>query len=354
MKIKILKAFNGDAMLISQIDIDGAIRNILIDGGVSQTYLQHKNSKSKREYGELKEVIDGIRETDQKIDLLILTHIDDDHIDGILNWFSDDEDAAQLINEVWFNSGRTIAAWLNKEENDELEIEVMEDTKLTTSVAQGIEFGKFILDKGIWDETVISQGNEFERFGLKFKILSPNIDGLNNLLKLWKKKDPDLKTSAKKHDYDRSLREHIKNDFFEEDHAAGNGSSIAFILSEGELNYLFLGDAHPTAVIDGLRHFEITSANPINCKLVKIAHHGSSGNTNRELLACIRCQDFIISTDGSIHQHPHKQMVARLIDQNPYCRIHFNYIERADMIFTDQDRSDFPNFEILEIKTEFE
>lgn len=353
MKIKFLKAFNGDAIFMTHRDANGSTRNILVDGGVSQTYLQHKNSKSKRQYGELKEVIEGVRDAGQKIDLLIITHIDDDHIDGILSWFSDDENAAELISEVWFNSGRTIAAWLNKEENQELKVEVMVDTTLKTSVAQGIDFGKYIFDKGIWDETVITQGKEFERFGLIFKILSPNSDGLNSLLKLWKKKGPDLKTSAKKHDYDRSLREHIKKDFFEEDHAVGNGSSIAFILSEGELNYLFLGDAHPTTVIEGLRHFEITPANPIDCKLVKIAHHGSSGNTSRELLACIRCQDFIISTDGSIHQHPHKQMVARLVDQNPYIRIHFNYIERAYMIFTDQDLSDFPNFEILEIKTEF-
>ncbi|RZM22795.1 MAG: Zn-dependent hydrolase [Pedobacter sp.] len=336
MKIKILKAFNGDAILITHTDVDGEIRNILIDGGVSQTYLQHKNSKGKRQYGELKEVIESIRNANQNIDLLILTHIDDDHIDGILGWFSDDKEASGLINEVWFNSGRTIAAWLNKEENKELNIEVVVDNALTTSVTQGIDFAKYIFDKGIWDEAVITQGKKFEKFGLVFKILSPNNDDLNNLLKLWKKKDPDLKTSAKNHDYNTSLIEHIKIDLFEEDNSPGNGSSIAFILSDKEQNYLFLGDAHPTTVVEGLSLFDINANNPIECKLVKIAHHGSSGNTSIELLACIRCEDFIISTDGRIHQHPHKQMLARLINQNPSCKIHFNYIERAEMIFSDR------------------
>lgn len=103
MKIKFLKALNGDATLISFKEGEQS-RNILIDGGMPATYIQ-KGRNGKFEYGELKDIIDIIRERDERIDLLILTHVDDDHIGGVLKWFEKDKDAHKLIEKVWFNSG---------------------------------------------------------------------------------------------------------------------------------------------------------------------------------------------------------------------------------------------------------
>jgi len=56
------------------------------------TYVQ-KGKNGKPEYGELKDAIDAIREKDEKIDLLVLTHVDDDHIGGVLKWFEKEKDA---------------------------------------------------------------------------------------------------------------------------------------------------------------------------------------------------------------------------------------------------------------------
>lgn len=72
--INFLKAFNGDCILISFKDDKGISRNILIDGGIDGTYY----SSSDNSYGNLKTEIDNIRREKEKIDLLVLSHIDND------------------------------------------------------------------------------------------------------------------------------------------------------------------------------------------------------------------------------------------------------------------------------------
>jgi|GEM_PF-5617640 len=66
MKINFLKAFNGDSIWISFLEND-IPRNILIDGGIGDTYKSTTNTK-----GELFKTIQQIQEDGQFIDLLIL------------------------------------------------------------------------------------------------------------------------------------------------------------------------------------------------------------------------------------------------------------------------------------------
>lgn len=354
MKIRILKAFNGDSIWLSFTDQNNSPRNILIDGGVGETYLTLKNSKGKREFGELNEVIEIIKQWKQKIDLLILTHIDDDHIGGILKWFQHDGEAFNLITKVWFNSGGLISETFKLEENKDLELYFDEDLSEKTSIPQGKSFAEYIHEHGIWHRQIIRQGDALTEFGLEFKILSPDNQKLEKLLKEWKKKDPDLKTAAKENDYHLSIQEHLNNDEYEEDKAIPNGSSIAFILEWNKLNFLFLGDAHPSVLIAGLQALGFTQKNKIKCELVKLSHHGSAGNTSPELLEYIDCSNYIVSTNGNSHQHPHKQMLARLINIKKDCTIWFNYEERMNLIFTKKDRTEFSDFKSLEIKNDFQ
>ena len=79
MKVNFLEANNGDCILVSY-EYDGYKKNIMIDSGVSKTY-EYKIGRLKKE-GSLKKVILDLQEKDQNIDLLIITHVDDDHIGG--------------------------------------------------------------------------------------------------------------------------------------------------------------------------------------------------------------------------------------------------------------------------------
>lgn len=75
LNIKALKALNGDCITISY----GAKQkyNILIDGGQGRVCFR-----------QLCAYVDNIKNAENKINLLILTHIDSDHIDGILRLLS--------------------------------------------------------------------------------------------------------------------------------------------------------------------------------------------------------------------------------------------------------------------------
>ena len=140
MKIKFLQAFNGDSIWISFTE-NGINRNILIDGGTSTTYTYTDKNKKSRD-GALKLLIESLKEKGEILDLVILTHIDDDHIDGFLKWFGKDKEAIDYIKEVWFNSGRTIKKYLNDVNSEVDSIKFKEATTLT-SVQQGIDFEKF-------------------------------------------------------------------------------------------------------------------------------------------------------------------------------------------------------------------
>lgn len=349
MKFEFLRANNGDSILICFADEDDINRNILIDGGVGATY----ENRKKRTIGDLKNTIDAIRDKDEFIDLLIMTHIDDDHIGGILNWFKKDEDANKLIKEVWFNSGGLISQHLQIEPNEDLDIELAEVGDNETSVNQGIKFEEYIEKYCIWSKEIIIAGKELKKFGATFQILSPTEQKLTKLLTEWVKEAPDYETSGTENDYSTSLKDHIKNDIFIEDKSPTNGSSIGFNLQFKGKNFLLLGDAHPQVIVDSLKSFDYSNENPIRAEFVKISHHGSKSNTSQELLKLIDSKNFVISTNGDKHNHPNKQFLARLISVHCGCRIYFNYPEQIESIFSEQDHIDY-SFESLPIENEFE
>ena len=85
LKIRPLKAFHGDSLLLS-FENEGATRNILIDGGTGKTYSQKPKV--------LKTEIEQIKDKGENIDLMVITHIDDDHIGGIVRMFKKKEGIA--------------------------------------------------------------------------------------------------------------------------------------------------------------------------------------------------------------------------------------------------------------------
>jgi len=348
MKIKFLKAFSGDAILISFKEGTQS-RNILIDGGMPATYIQ-KGKNGKPEYGELNEAIDTIRESGQKIDLLILSHVDDDHIGGVLKWFEKDMEAPKLIGKVWFNSGRLISEYFDEPENAENLLKLNPDESTLTSIGQGVKFEDYIEKNGIWDRSIVIALEYFEYLGIKFKILSPSPDKLKLLLGKWEKEAPEsLDTSEEKNDYSLTLAQHIEKDKFKEDPAIHNGSSIAFIITFGKKNFVFLADAHPTVVVKSLKEFGYSKEKPLKAELVKISHHGSKANNNKEMLELIETRKYVISTNGDRHAHPNKQFLARLASVNDNCEVYFNYPEQIEKLFSETDFADFPNFHPMEI-----
>ncbi len=342
MNIKFLKAFNGDCIWFSFKENETP-RNILIDGGIGDTYKNSSNIK-----GDLFKMIEEIKVKNEKIDLLILTHFDDDHIGGILRWLNRDKEAFKLIEKVWFNSGKEIAKMFDSKENKELEIKIVDGANdFYTSPGQGIKFEKYLRDNNLWEGRIIKQGEIYNLFGLNFKILSPNNEKLERLLKLYEMQK-DYFTSGDEYDFKASLKDFIeeesRSDFkFKEDTSVANGSSIAFIMEYDNKNYLFLADAHPTIVIEGLNKFGYSKNNPLNAELMKVSHHGSKLNNSKELLELIKTNNYLISSNATKHGLPNKRTIARIINNNPNAFIYFNY-DLKDTIFSEQDWKDFKDF----------
>jgi beta-lactamase superfamily II metal-dependent hydrolase len=324
MKINFLKAFNGDSIWIS-FKNNESYQNILIDGGVGNMYKSTSNVK-----GELFSVIEQIRKDKQFIDLLVLTHFDDDHIGGILRWLNKDKKASKLIKKVWFNSGKEIAKKFEVNENKDLDIEIIDGADdFYTSPKQGIKFEKYLRENNLWEGKIIEQGSEFDLFGLQFKILSPNKEKLEKLLKLYKK-EKDYFTSGSEFDFQTSLKDFIDEENkpgfkFKEETRVANGSSIAFITENKVRSFLFLGDAHPSVVVEGLNNFGYNKNNVLNAEFMKVSHHGSKYNTSKELLEIVKTDKYIISSNATKHGLPNKRTIARIINNNPNAFIYFNY-----------------------------
>lgn len=346
MNIRFLQANNGDSILLSFTDDDGVKRNILIDGGMPQSYY----NSSYNIYGDLYNTIEELKVNEEVIDLLVLTHIDEDHIGGILNWFSMDKEAFKMIKKVWFNSGTEIANYFNEKENEDLNL--LWDTFETneTSVRQGKKFEKYIIENSLWDKAIVKCGTIENFNGIDIKVLSPNDLLLEKLLKEHKNPRHKYFTDDSENDWGTDIaaliaEEDLSSFKFEKDTSVTNGSSIAFLLSFNNRNFLFLGDSHPHVIIDSLKLLDegYSKENPIKVELLKISHHGSSKNTNKELLEVIETDNYVISTSSEFHNHPNKRTIARIIKRNPNATIYFNYDEVRGKIFSKQDYIDFPH-----------
>ena len=347
MIFRLLHANSGDAIHLRTKDEEGNYCNILIDGGTSDTY-SYKNKKGKVVDGELKSLIECIRNQNEHIDLLVLTHVDCDHIGGILKWIEKDSDAKNLVKRVWFNSGRLISEYFNQKEIEENLLNIKDSSySSNTSIPQGATFEDFIEKNNIWDRRILKSKDEINMFGLKFTILSPPENKLQLLLHKWKKEASIFDTS-RVNDYSLSLSELINSDSFKEDDSIHNGSSIAFVVEKQEKKILFLGDAHPQTIIDSLISLGYSQENPLKVDFLKLSHHGSKANTSIELLNLIQSERFFISSNGGQYQLPDKRCLARIIKSKKAPKLYFNYPELISYIFTEQDHESFPNFSTLE------
>ncbi len=342
MVIKFLEAGKGDCFLISFIDDANNKRNILIDGGVSRTYYDSTHNRN----GELKLEIDKIKENKEQIDLLILTHIDEDHICGLLKWFEMDEKAHEVVKDVWFNSGKLIADYLSEPENPDLQLGLNIFNSPYTSVSQAINFEEYLLNNNIWERKIIKEGTNIRQSGVDIKVLSPNDEQLKKLLKEYKKKTGDLAyTSGKSKDWHKSFKELIedeKENYVEpKDGSLPNQSSISFILTVENKSFLFSADAPSEQIVKALDVLGYSKESPLEVEFMKVSHHGSQNSTSNELLEIIKTNNYLISTDSSGHAHPDKRTLARILRFNPNAFFHFNYEGVKAGVISTQDWDDF-------------
>jgi len=322
LKIKVLPANCGDCIIIGFDDGD-RIKNILVDGGAGTVYDDI-----------LKDEIKRIKRDNQKIDLLIVTHTDTDHIGGIIKFIEDDS-LNDCIEEVWFNSWTNFNGKAVKLSHDKKEI--------SAGSAKTLE--KKLLTIGIWQNELIAQGIYRNYNKAKITVVSPNENSLEALRGYLK---DEFKISES--DDRKKKIELLQKRNFKENTAIPNGSSIAFVFEYESKKILFTGDSFPSIILEGLEKMDfIDETKKIKFDYVKLSHHASKYNTSDEFLERIECNNYVATTMGC-NGKPNKETFARILKYHEPLNILFNYrTAKTKNIFTPYD---LENYQITSIYLE--
>lgn len=295
MKIKMISVHNGDCFLINT---DGI--NILIDGGLKGTYIRS-----------LKPNLIRLQNANENLDYIIITHIDDDHIGGIIKLFGDESIDKSGIRKVIFNSAWTISNSYGLPYNNR-EVELSDSDNKNTSYSNANTLENKLKELNLLEKSVFTNTEEISELGLI--ILSPDDNTLRALYKDWKvEKCNDSNCACIEDDYGDSLSDLMDKILEEEDSSLVNRSSIAFIIKDNENCVLMLGDAHIDVVVKKLKELGYSKENKISVDYVKLSHHGSVNNISEEFLDIVNCNRYLISTNGSRFKHPNKKTLAKII-----------------------------------------
>lgn len=297
----VLPAHNGDAFLLEYLGIDQQFHRIWIDGGLVRSYMEKGRP-----------VLQSIIQQDAKIDLMIVTHIDQDHIGGVLAFVNDSNLSKDFVKRFWFNSGLLIASQFDHEPDPRRNVGFQTIGFQTRSLNQGIKLEEFLLKSQRWHEKPIQHPHEEEIAGAKIKVLSPNEENLLKLDREWEAEEASKSRSIPDTDFEESI-EVLAAKKEEEDSSIANGSSIAFLFSLKNKGILFLGDAHPSDIVQALKKQGYSKKKKLKVSYVKLSHHASKRSVSYALLELLDCQNYIISTDGSRHGLPNKEALARVV-----------------------------------------
>lgn len=323
VEIDFLKSKNGDCFILKY---NGT--NILIDGGTRGVYPELKNKLRKL----------------KQIDLLVVTHIDNDHIGGIEKLF-EVNDSKINIKKVYFNSG----AFLGDSEIEDRKRLIKEATG-NKSYKQGINLEKKLQDLNIWDKEPITNNTKDLKLGpINIKVLAPFKENIEALNKDWDKEAERMeKEKAGKKAGVKETYEDIKTllgKTEEIETTITNESSIVLLIEVDEKKILFTGDTSSANLLRSLKELEYSKDNPIKLDLFKLPHHGSKKNLSKELVEMIDCKKYLIPTNGKAHGHPDKETLARIIDFNKDKDIEFifNY-DVYEPMFSKQDEEMYDKF----------
>ena len=367
MKIQMYKADNGDC-----ISIKTQSEFILIDGGTAQSFSNWSMD---------------VTGAGQKIDAVIVTHIDNDHINGIIKLLMHPE--CPTIGRIYFNGAEQFFGKLSTNNIDlradfklkaiyEESKKIAEKTKIGHSEGTSLSY---LISNESYKCNDIVDGNALYREicdhfyigNLKLSIIGPNKDDLFNLKNVWedklKEKNINPRIINKSHydsfeQYTGNIRGlltnshqisstekncifELANSKFYDDESPTNRSSFAFLIEHDGKKIIYLGDCHASVFISWLDENRIDT---IKVDAVKISHHGSKNNTSLELLKRIECNKFLISTNGQSHGHPDIETLARIafVNADSDVEIHFNY--SPDTIpdwFKDELNNNYPRTKLL-------
>ncbi len=352
IRVEMLAAERGDALLIEYGTAAAGMHRVLIDGGPV-------NSGNYDALRERLRVIERAPDGRRYFDLLIITHVDTDHIEGVIRLLQDTE-LRCVFDDIWFNGWKHLVAL-----DAGREVEVL-------GGQQGEFLGALLTRQGRpWNQLfrggpiVVPDPADDDapplptvtlRGGLVLTLLSPTFDKLTALGPKWREHVEQAGFVAGNSD---QAYEKLSNKWWakppetlgngdvdaSDDNSEANGSSIAVLAEFEGRSVLLSGDAHDDTLTTTLRRLRSERAvdAPLHIDALKLSHHGSSNNTTPQLLAEVRADDYLVSSSGDRYDHPDAPTIRLIVDTHlqdsppttPVVR--FNYRSNRTVIWEDHD-----------------
>jgi hypothetical protein len=321
--LEALQAKHGDSLIL-HYGKPKSPKMIVIDGGPGGVY---KESLRPR-LDELK----ASRSPDEalSIRMLMVSHLDDDHINGVLALLKDLADKMDQKKELPYD---IITLWHNSfddiigSENDADELVAASLPKQAKPVASGgaLAAGLHVsLSAGAIAASVpqgrdvrnnanklgLSINSPFEKLvqtpakgkkivtigdGLKFTIIGPLKDRIEELQIEW---NAVIKAKGlAKNEEGQSLAAAFL------DESVFNLSSICVLAEAGGKSMLLTGDARGDHVLKGLTGGGFLKKGTMHVDLLKLPHHGSDRNVETDFFRQITADHYVVSADGK-HGNP--------------------------------------------------
>lgn len=289
-----------------------------------------------------------------KIDLLVATHIDNDHISGLATILS--EMPELQIGKILFNSYHRENT-VQPQPLNERQLAILAELKRRCPSIADVTEGKVNAKEAIslsecilkneawrtaWAQKPVVKGDTIDLgdFG-KITILSPrkeDLDLLENqfkkefwskfyekynvrydseeviyeiLLRLWETALVESKTD--KIGYIKATKETFEKaaDAPVQPVSLPNQCSIAFVYEYEGHRFLLLGDADPVIVTFSIKEL-YTAPYPLMMNLIKVSHHGSAHSTTKELITIADSEHYYF-TGGNREERPSLETLARII-----------------------------------------
>jgi hypothetical protein len=281
---------------------------MLVDGGPSGVY-----------EATLRARLVGLHRADVRevatLDIVCITHVDDDHIVGVLRLLTELDRARRdelplpiRVARLWHNSFDalldTVSPGLAASASLLLQ-DLPGDDAVAASFGQGEHVRRLASSLGLCGNSPFNGpivcGASQTVDGLDITVVAPDRRGLEALADKWKAatsgRDPSVIAAAYN---DRSVP---------------NLSSIALhVRAEGH-TALLAGDARGDHLLHGLQVAGLAGPDePLHVGLLKLPHHGSANNAAPSLFQRVRADHYVISADGGKHHHPNEATLRWLVE----------------------------------------
>ncbi len=310
---EMLPAEEGDCLWITWRD-GGTRRHLVVDGGPpDKSPLRARVERAIAEEGGR-----------LSIDLLVVTHIDDDHIGGVVDLL-ERPPTGLSVEEIWFNGYKHLRPDL---------LGVPRAERLSAAIERlRIPWNESLPRQDGWRAAVVRPNEPLPRVvrrgGLALTLLSPTPELLSKLAVHWEAAlgptvlaaradappEPRAPDELGRRDPWPPAIDALVARRFEEDGAPANGSSIAMLVELGSRAVLLGADAYPSVLTASIRRLprERLHGGRLRLDALKLPHHGSRANLSDELLAAVECDRYLVSTSGRKFAHPDTEALARVV-----------------------------------------